>query len=143
MKISKKINQNIVVSKQYVNLQYVVGNPFALTTAWMHFGVEAVSLWQCLGGREAQIFWMLAVGSSLFLGLAPPSFLLIILHRFSTGFRSRKLAGQSITVMAWASNQALVLLAVWAGVRSFWKMKCPSPYRSPPEGIMKSSETFC
>ena len=53
---------------------------------------------------------MLAV-SSLFLGLLPLIFLLIIPRRFSMGFRSGELAGQSSTVMAWASNQVLVLLA--------------------------------
>lgn len=115
------------------------GNPFTLITASMCRGIDAISLWHCLGVMEAQISLMLAVGSS-FLGLVPLIFLLIIPHRFSMGFRSGELAGKSSTVMAWASNQVLVLLAVWAGARSYWKMK--SPYRSSAEGTMKSSKTL-
>ena len=102
---SHQINQNMVLSKRYVNLQYLVGNPFALITASMRRGIEAISLWHCLGVMEAQISLMLAVSSSLFLGLVPLIFLLIIPHRFSMRFRSSELAGQSSTVMAWASNQ--------------------------------------
>ena len=103
----------MVLSKRYVNLQYLVGNPFPLITASMRRGIEAISLWHCLGVMEAQISLMLAVSSSLLLGLVPLIFLLRIPHRFSMGFRSGELAGQSSTVMAWASNQVLVLLAVW------------------------------
>ena len=108
----------------------------------MRCGIEAISLWHCLGVMEAQISLMLAVSSSLFLGLVSLIFLLIIPHTFSMGFRSGELAGQSSTVMAWASNQGLVLLAVWAGARSCWKMKSAPPYSSSAEGIMKCSKTF-
>ncbi len=36
-------------------------------------------------------------------------------------------AGQSCTVTPWSLNQLLVPLAVWAGVKSCWKMKSASP----------------
>ncbi len=48
-------------------------------------------------------------------------------HRFSMGFRSGEFAGQSKTVTPWSLNQLLVPLAVWAGAKSFWKMKSASP----------------
>ncbi len=43
-----------------------------------------------------------------------------IILRFSMGFRSGEFAGLSST---WSFNQLLVLLAVWAGAKSCWKMK--------------------
>ncbi len=43
--------------------------------------------------------------------------------RFSMGFRSGEFAGQSSTPTPWSFNQLLVLLAVWAGAKSCWKMK--------------------
>ncbi len=39
-------------------------------------------------------------------------------HRFSM-FRSGEFAGQSTTSTPWAFNQLLVLLAAWAGAKSF------------------------
>ncbi len=49
--------------------------------------------------------------------------LLTIPHRFSMGFRSGEFAGQSSTPTPWSFNQLLLLLAVWAGAKSCWKMK--------------------
>ncbi len=48
-------------------------------------------------------------------------------NRFSMGFRSGEFAGQSSTVTSWSLNQLLVPLAVWAGAKSYWKMKSASP----------------
>ena len=112
-----------------VDLQYLVGigNPFTLITASIRRGIEAISLWHCPGVMEAQMSLMLAVSSSFFLGLVSLNFLLIIPPKISMGFRSSELADQSSTVMAWASNLVLVLLAVWARARSCWKMKSASP----------------
>ncbi len=42
------------------------------------------------------------------------------------GFRSGEFAGQSSTLTPWSFNQLLVLLAVWAGAKSCWKMKSAS-----------------
>ncbi len=50
-------------------------------------------------------------------------FLLTISHIFSMGFRSGAFAGQSSTPTPWSFNQLLVLLAVWAGAKSCWKME--------------------
>ncbi len=44
-------------------------------------------------------------------------------HRFSMGFRSGEFSGQSSTPTPWSFNQLFVLLAVWAGAKSCWKMK--------------------
>ncbi len=59
-------------------------------------------------------------------------FLLTILHRFSTGFRSGEFAGQSSTPTPWSFNQLLVLLA-----KSCWKMKSASLKSWSAEGSMK------
>ncbi len=42
------------------------------------------------------------------------------------GFRSGEFAGQSSTPTSWSFNLLLVLLAVWAGAKSCWKMKSAS-----------------
>uniref|UniRef100_A0A9J8ALJ0 Brain expressed, associated with NEDD4, 1 n=1 Tax=Cyprinus carpio carpio TaxID=630221 RepID=A0A9J8ALJ0_CYPCA len=46
--------------------------------------------------------------------------------QFSLGFRSGEFAGQSSTPTPWSFNQLLVLLAVWTGAKSCWKMKSAS-----------------
>ncbi len=51
-------------------------------------------------------------------------FLLTIPHREK--FRSGEFAAKSSTPTAWSFNQLLVLLAVWAGAKSCWKMKSAS-----------------
>ncbi len=68
---------------------------------------------------EVQVSLTVAFSSSAFFGLLFLIFLLTIPHRFSMGFRSGEFAGQSF-------NQLLVLLAVWAGAKSCWKMKSAS-----------------
>ncbi len=74
---------------------------------------------------EAQVSLTVAFSSSAFFGLLFLIFLLTILHRFSMEFRSGEFAGQSSTpTCAQRSfNQLLVLLAVWTGAKSCWKMK--------------------
>ncbi len=104
--------------------QYLVGAPFALITASIRRGIEVISLWHCWGGMEAQVSLTVAFSSeSAFFGLSFLIFLLIIPHRFSMGFRSGEFAGQSSTPTTRSFNQLLVLLAVWAGAKSCWKMK--------------------
>ncbi len=73
---------------------------------------------------EAQV--SLTVASSAYFGLLFLIFLLTVLHRFSMGFRSGEYAGQSSTLTPWSFNQLLVLLAVWTGAKSCWKMKSAS-----------------
>ncbi len=75
---------------------------------------------------EAQVSLTVAFSSSALLGLVSLIFLLTIPHRFSIGFRSGEFAGQSSTPTPWSFNQLLVLLAVWAGAKSCWKMKSTS-----------------
>ncbi len=119
-------------SGKYVHLlytvctQYLVGAPFALITASIRRGMEVISLWHCWGGMEAQVSLTVAFSSSAFFGLLFLIFLLTIPHRFSMGFRSGEFAGQSSTPTQWSFNQLLVLLAVWAGAKSCWKMKSAS-----------------
>ncbi len=55
-------------------------------------------------------------------------------------FRSGEFAGQSSTPTPWSFNQRLVLLAVWAGAKSCWKMKSASLKSWSAEGIMKCSK---
>ncbi len=75
---------------------------------------------------EAQVSLTVAFSSSAFFDLLFLIFLLTIPHRFSMGFRSLEYAGQSSTPTPWSFNQLLVLLAVWAGAKSCWKMKSAS-----------------
>ncbi len=74
---------------------------------------------------EAQVSLTVAFSSSAFFGLFFLIFLLTIPHRFSMGFGSGEFACQSSTP-TWSFNQLLVLLAVWAGAQSCWKMKSAS-----------------
>ncbi len=60
-------------------------------------------------------------------------------NRISMGFRSGEFAGQSSTPTPWSFNQLLVLLAVWAGAKSCWKMKSTSLKSWWAEGSMKCS----
>ncbi len=77
--------------------------------------------------NEAQVALIAVFRSSALLGLVSLIFLLTIPDRFSMGFRSGGFAGQSSTVTPWSLNQLLVPLAVWADVKSCWKMKSASP----------------
>ncbi len=106
--------------------QYLVGAPFALITASIRRGMEVISLWHCWGGMEAQVSLTVAFSSSVFFGLLFLIFLLTILHRLSMVFRSGEFAGQSSTPTPWSFHQLLVLLAVWTGAKSCWKMKSAS-----------------
>ncbi len=56
------------------------------------------------------------------------------------GFRSGEFAGQSSTPTPWSFNQLLVLLAVWTGAKSCWKMKSTSLNSWSAEGSMKCSK---
>ncbi len=87
--------------------------------------MEVISLWHCWGGMEAQVSLTVAFSSSVFFGLLFLIFLLTLPHIFSM-FRSGEFAGQSSTPTPWSSKQLLVLLAVWAGAKSCWKMNSAS-----------------
>ncbi len=95
--------------------QYLAGAPFSLITVSIRRGMEVISLRHCWGGMEAQVSLTVTFSSSAFFGLLFLIFLLTIPHRFSMGFRSDEIAGQSSTPTPWSFNQLLVLLAVWAG----------------------------
>ncbi len=110
----------------FICTQYLVWAPFALITASIRRGMEVLSLWHCWGGMEAQVYLTVTFSSSAFFGLLFLIFLLTITHRFSMGFRSGEFAGQSSTPTLWSFNQLLVLLAVWAGAKSCWKIKSAS-----------------
>ncbi len=104
--------------------QYLVGAPFALITASIRRGMEVISLWHCWGGMKPRFLWQWPSAHLHFL-VSFLVFLLTILHRFSM-FRSGEFAGQSSTPTPWSFNQVLVLLVVWTGVKSCWKMKSAS-----------------
>ncbi len=129
-KINKKgyYKQKWQASEKYLHF-YALNTWLGLLLHYLlhQCGVEAISLWHCSGVMEAQIALIAVFRSSALLDLVSLIFLLTILHRFSMGFRSGKLAGQSNTVTPWSLNQLLVPLAVWAGAKSCWKMKSASP----------------
>ncbi len=106
--------------------QYMVGAPFALITASIRRVMEVISLWHCWGGMEAQVSLTVAFSSSEFFGLLFLIFLLTISHWCSMGIRSGEFACLSSTPTSCSFNQLLVLLAVWAGAKSCWKMKSAS-----------------
>ncbi len=90
---------------------------YCLNSAWIGDQFVALLRWYGSPGffdglQLICIFWSLV-----------SHFPLEILHRFSMGFRSGEFAGQSSTPTPWSFNQLLVLLAVWAGAKSCWKMK--------------------
>ncbi len=61
---------------------------------------------------------------------------------FSMGFRSGEFAGQSSTPTPRSFNQLLVLLAVWAGDKSCWKIKSASLKSWSAEKSMKYSKMY-
>ncbi len=151
-------------SGKYVRLLYmysILGRGFfcfnyCLNSAW-HGGDQFVAL---LRWCEAQVSLTVFSSSACF-GLLFLIFLLTILHRFSmfrsgvshrfsmfrsgvshrfSMFRSGEFAGQSITPTPWSFNHLLVLLAVWAGAKSCWKMKSTSLKSWSAEGSMKCSK---
>lgn len=66
-------------------------------------------------------------------------FLLTVCHWFSVGFRSGETAGCSSTLITWWANH-LVVLALWAGVKSCCKRKLASPWILPAVGSIKCSK---
>ncbi len=120
--------------------QYLVGAPFALITTSIRRGMEVIILWHCWGGMEAQVSLTVGFSSSAVFGLLFLIFLLTVPHRFSMGFRSGEFAGQSSTPTPWSFNRLLVLLAVWAGAKSGWKMKSASLKSWSAEASMKCSK---
>ncbi len=119
--------------------QYLAGAPFAFITASIRLGMEVISLWHCWCVVEAQVSLTMAFSSSAFFGLLFLIFFLTIPLRFSIGFGSGEFAGQSSTPTSWSFNQLLVLLAVWAGAKSCWKIKSASFKSWSSEGSMKCS----
>ncbi len=120
MRSIKKVilNRNVRLLKSMFILM-----PFSWITASMRCGMEAISLWHCWGLMEAHVALIAPFRSSALLCLVSLIFLLTIPHRFSMGFRSGEFAGQSSTVIPWSLNQLSVPLAVWAGAKSYLKMK--------------------
>ncbi len=117
--------------------QYLVGAHFALITASIRVA------WR-LSVCGTEVVW-----KPRFLWQWPSAYLHFLdhlhfpldnTHRFSLGFRSGEFAGQSSTPTPWSFNQLLVLLAVWTGARSCWKMKSASLKSWSAEGSMKCSK---
>ncbi len=110
-------------SGKYVHLLYmysIIGRGsfcfnYCLNSAW-HGGDQFVAL----------LRWY---GSPGFFdsGLQLICIFLVSCFSFSSWqYRSGEFAGQSSTPTPWSFNQLLVLLAVWAGAKSCWKMKSAS-----------------
>ncbi len=109
----------------WICTQYLVEDPFALITASIRHGMEVISLWHCWGGMKPRFLWQWPSAHLHFL-VSCFSFSSWQYLIDSLGFRSGEFAGQSSTPTPWSFNQLLVLLAVWAGAKSCWKMKSAS-----------------
>ncbi len=109
---------------------------YCLNSAW-HGGDQFVALLRWYGSpgffdcglQLICIFWSLV-----------SHFPLDNIHRFSM-FRSGEFAGQSSTPTP-SFNQLLVLLAVWAGAKSCWKMKSASLKSWSAEGNCSKMEVL-
>ncbi len=131
---------NFWPSGKYVHLLYmysIIGRGsfcfnYCLNSAW-HGGDQFVALLRWYGSpgffdsglQLICIFWSIVSHFPL--------------DRFSMGFRSGEFAGQSSTVTPWSFYQLLMLLAVWAGAKSCWKMKSASLKSWSAEGSTKCS----
>ncbi len=131
---------NFWPSGKYVHLLYmysIIGRGsfcfnYCLNSAW-HGGDQFVALLRWYGSpgffdsglQLICIFWSIVSHFPL--------------DRFSMVFRSGEFAGQSSTVTPWSFYQLLMLLAVWAGAKSCWKMKSASLKSWSAEGSTKCS----
>ncbi len=104
--------------------QYLVGAPFASITALIRRGMEVISLWHCWGGMEAQVSLTVAFSSAFFSLLFLIFFLTIPQSLY--GVQVWWVCWPVKHTTPWSFNQLLVLLAVWAGAKSCWKMKSAS-----------------
>ncbi len=111
---------------------------YRLNLAW-HWSDQFVALlrWYGSPGFFESGLQLICIFGLLFL-----IFLLTIPHKLSMGFRSGEFAGQSSTPTPWSFNQLLVLLAVWAGAKSCWKIKSASLKSCSAEGSMKCSKMY-
>ncbi len=133
--IKKFFLENCWPSGKYVHLLYmysILGRDsfcfnHCLNSAW-HGGDQFVALlrWYGSPGFFDSGLQLICIFGLLFLIV-----LLTILHRFSMVFRSGD---------TWSFNQLLVLLAVWAGAKSCWKMKSASLKSWSAEGSTKCSK---
>ncbi len=151
IRILHKTNKKIVLvncwpSEKYVNLLYMYSIlcrgsfsfNYSLNSAW-YGGDQFVALLRWCGSPG---FFDSGLQLICIFGLLFLIFLLTISHIFSMGFRSGEFAGQSSTPTPWSFNQLLVLLAVWAGAKSCWKMKSASLKCWLAEGSMKCSKIY-
>ncbi len=121
--------------------QYLVGAPFALITASIWRGMEVISCGTAEVVWKPRFLWQWPSGHLHCWSGCLSSFLLIIPHRFSMGFRSGEFAGQSSTVAPWSLNQLLVPLAVWGrcqGPAGKWNQHLHKSLSA--EGSMKCSK---
>ncbi len=129
-------------SGKYVHLLYInsilVGAPFALITVSMWRGMEVISLWHCWGGVKPRFIWQW-----------PSAHLHILVSCFSFSswqYSIDSLCSGLVSLLAsqahntWSFNQLLVLLAVWAGAKSCWKIQSASLKSWSAEGSMKCSK---
>ncbi len=141
--IKKTLLVNCWPSGKYVHLLYILGRGsfcfnYCLNWAW-HGGDQFVELLRWYW--KPMFLWQCPSAHLHIFGLLFLIFLLTISSRFSMGFRSGEFAGQSSTSTPWSFNQLLVLLAVWAGAKSCWKMKSASLKSWSAEGSMKCSKS--
>ena len=108
-------------------------------TASMRRGMLCISCWHSWGVTSFQQVLMASFSCSQVFGWCLCNFFFTIPHKFSTGFKSGELAGQSNTCTWQFSHHACVDFAECGGARSCWKMNSLSPKSWSAAGTMKYS----
>ncbi len=120
------LNRNVrLLKSMLISMHSILGwasfcMNYCINVAW-HGGNQSVALLRCNGSPgcfDSGLQVICIVGS----GLSH----LPLDNRFSMGFRSGEFAGQWSTVTSCSLNQLFVPLAMWAGAKSYWKMKSAS-----------------
>ena len=130
-----KISENLNITWNQKDFRYRNVGPLKVIIMHMYsvLGLGLFCINYCLNAvwhgcyqPVALLRWATFSSSALFCFVSI-IFLLTMPHGFTMGFRSREFAGHSSTVTPRSLKQVLVLLAVWAGAKSCWKMKSTSP----------------
>ena len=109
------------------HVQYLVTPPRLLITAEHLLGIDSIKLWcNSVVNSWFQTRITASLRSLLFFGWQAWTFLAMTYHRFSIGFRSGELPGQSRTVILYSVKNYFIFFEVWHGAESCWKIQFPS-----------------
>ena len=109
------------------HVQYLIFPPRLLITAEHLLGIDSIKLWR---NSVVNSWFQTRITASLrfllFFGWQAWTFLAMTYHRFSMGFRSSELPGQSRTVILYSVKNYFIFFEVWHGAESCWKIQFPS-----------------